>query len=65
MFQMLGRRTCLVLEGISSNDAVGFCWQVPVDINTVQMSLLDPEGAGNRWYYRQKQQGTTHISFGN
>lgn len=58
---MLGRRTCLVLEGISGNDTVGFCWQVPVDINTVQMSLLDPEGSGSRRYCRQKHSRKQHT----
>lgn len=49
-----GWRTCLVLQGISGDDTVGFCRQVPVHIDTIQMSLLYPEGCWSRWYYRQK-----------
>lgn len=45
-------RTGLVLQGISSNDAVGFCRYVPVDINTVEVPLLDPEGSGNGGYLK-------------
>ncbi len=64
--QALGRCTCLVLESISCNDSIGFCWHVPVDINTVQMSLLDPEGFGSRWCCREKHsRKTTHICFRN
>lgn len=51
--------TGLVLQGISSNDSVGFCRYVPVDINTVKMSLLDPEGSGNRWYLKHRQMRKT------
>ena len=54
VFRVLGRCTCLELEGIPSDDTIGFRWQVPVHVNTVQMSLLDPEGTGSRWYYRRK-----------
>lgn len=43
VFQMSSLVTCLVLQGISGNDTVGFGRKVPVDVNAVQVSLLDPE----------------------
>lgn len=53
--------TGLVLQGISSNDSVGFRRYVPVNINTVKMSLLDPEGSGNGWYLKQRHEKKQHT----
>lgn len=48
-------QTCLVLEGVASNYSIGFCWEVPVYIDAVQMPLLDSEESGGRWHCRQQK----------
>lgn len=63
VFRILGQHTRLVLEGISCNDTVGFRWHVPVYVNAVQMSLLNPEGPGSRWYCRQTNSRKSHTSW--